>query len=470
MVSDPSHALKAIRNALQNHKILYLDDKYVQELGLSTNEINFDIFEKIVDFCLERELTIAPHLNEKILKMSKGHFKKMDVGIAQKLLSWDTASSLQYLMTHYSDRFPHYYYTTKIFIEHIARWWDIVKSRTVSFCFHSDHTQVHTEHHRIWNENYEFLDKFIDFIASVKRFPDEKAFIDWHKAAIMGTRSILWLADNLVDKYGYKFFLPGRVLNDSIENFFSQIRGFNKNPSALMFKRFAKALAVTQYLKYSPKGNYGEDDSEHFFIDLDDFYNNEIVKDHEEEEYDVNEIESEGEFVLEKEDYDTNDFAEDCALANLSGYVLNKTVGHGRSKCKTCAQAFLVSEDSDDQEVNALIKAKSIKKGKLGFPSVIANKMFKSAELLFRMKRTGLLKKNKNVGQVILDYVLEDLASNFEDIPKCHLKIIFGRFIRIRCHFWAKRSNQELRTAEEEEIEEHANSSASLKQVQVTHN
>ena len=114
LISDPSHAFKNVRNALQNHKILYMDDDFVEDHGLSTNEVNFDVFEKIVTFCLQRELSIAAHINENTLKQSRGAFKKMDVGIAKRLFSWDTVSSLQFLMTNYSEIFPHYYMTIAI--------------------------------------------------------------------------------------------------------------------------------------------------------------------------------------------------------------------------------------------------------------------------------------------------------------------------------------------------------------------
>ena len=448
-----------------------MDQYYVELNELETNEINFDVFSKIVAFCMERELSVASHLDEDLLKKSKGHFKKMDVGIAQKLFSPDTVSSLEYLMEHYPDRFPSYYKTTKLFIAKVARWWEIMKSRTVSFCFHSDSSKTQSEHHKIWKKNYQELKKFIIFIGSIKTHDRHKKLNDFQKASILGTTSVLWLADKLVKTDGFKFFLPGRVLNDTIENFFSQIRQFNKNPSALMFHRFAKALAVTQYLKYSPSGSYGEDDAENFFLDLDDFYHNEVQKDFNEELEDVESLETDEDvIVIEKEDYDPNDFAEDCALAHIAGYVLKKTVGSVKSKCDTCVKVLLVPEKEDKQEVNALIKAKSFKEEKLGFPSILANKMFKSAELVFRQKRIELLKENKNIGPTILEDVLRDFETEFSDIPVCHLRLIFGRFIRIRCHFWAKRSNRVLIASQEGEIEAHANSSASLKQVQVTHN
>ena len=42
-------------------------------------------------------------------------------------------------------------------------------------------------------------------------------------------------------------------------------------------------------------------------------------------------------------------------MAHISGYVLNKTIGGGKSKCDNCLKAFLVSEEGDEQEETVFI-------------------------------------------------------------------------------------------------------------------
>ena len=67
LVSDPAHALKAIRNVFMNRK-LYMSEKYVEQYGLSTDEINFEVLERMVIFGQERELSVFSHLSEKTLR------------------------------------------------------------------------------------------------------------------------------------------------------------------------------------------------------------------------------------------------------------------------------------------------------------------------------------------------------------------------------------------------------------------
>lgn len=465
LVSDPAHSLKNIRNCFQNQKILYMNDKYVQENGLSTNEVNFDVFEKIVRFDEERELCIAPHLSAKVLKMSAGKFKKMDVGIAMKLLSWDTARAIKWLVQNYPEEFPHYYMTTMVFIEYIAQWWDIMKSRSVKMCFHSKRPQI-------WRQNQEFLEKFIDFWGSMKVHPSQKqGYWKQQKSALISTLSILQLADTLVKKDGYEFFLPGRCLNDAIENFFSVVRLMNKNPTALMFERQAKAICITQFLKHNPRGCYEEDDSEILLVDFEDFKEHLIDPEFAEENQDIESLGDEVYEEIEKEDFDPNDKAETAALANIAGYMLKHTI-KGTSRCKKCTDYFTADPETDEQERNSLIKIRSFTPGSLVLPSIFANEMFYSAELTFRSKRLGLLKQNKNIANQLLTFVLEDLKNEFSAMepPTCHLKIIFGRFIRSRLHFWARKCNQILLPKQEAEIAKKAEASASGFQCQTTHN
>lgn len=444
-----------------------MHDKYVQEWCLSTNEVNFDVMRKLVVFGQERELTITSHLSEKVINATSNHFKKMDVGLAMKVLSHKTASAIKWLVAEYPDEFPHYYLTTAFFIEQVAQWWDIMKSRSIKFCFHKDRPVM-------YRENHEFLEKFMDFWGTMKCHEFQvKSYWDPQKAALLATSSVLRLADKLVKEEGDKFFLPGRVLNDAIENFFSCVRLMSKSPTPLQFKRVTKAICITQFLHYSPRGSYEEDDSERFLVDFDDFQtemSKEIDADFEEEQEDLDTIGYEDFEELEKEDYDPDDKAEACALANIAAVMLDKTVKSGKSKCKKCTDAFVTSHEVDQQECNSFLKMKEYKEGMLTLPSVTANAMFRSAELTFRFRRVKLLRTNKQVAKKLLEFVLSDFEKEFVglDVPTCHLKIIFGRFLRSRCHFWAKKSNELLVKKQAKEIEGGALSSASSYQTLMT--
>ena len=463
LVSDPAHCLKNIRTCFLERKVLIMPDKYVEEHGLSTNEINYDVFEKMVTFDQERELQVVPHLSAKILKLQTGRFKKMDVGICMKLLSWKTASALRWLIKNYPEEFPHYYTTTAVFIEYIAQWWEIMKSRSVAHCFHSQNPLM-------WEKNMTFLKKFLDFWGTIKVHSTQtRAYWPIQKSALLSTTSIMKMAEKMVHEDGYVFFLPGRCLNDAIENFFSCVRQFNKNPSALMFQRFARAICVSQFLKYSPSSSYEEDDSERFLVELEDYQSKTKSQEDHEEEEDLDIIEDEEMLEkLEKEDYDPEDYAETCSLANLGASMLKKTIKSKRGKCEKCTKAFTVHGDEDTQPENTFIKQASYTETSLTFPSRVANKMFLSAELVFRSQRVRHLERNKNLGKLLLDKVLTDFRHEFPDVPKCHLKIIFGRFLRTRCHQWARKSNERFVAAQKEELDGQADSSKSTYQIKVT--
>ena len=450
-----------------NNKVLLVHDKYVKEWCLSSNEVNFDVIRKLVEFGQERELTITSHLSPQVINATSNHFKKMDVGLAMKILSHKTAAAIKWLVLEYPNEFPHKCLTTAFFIEQVAQWWDIMKSRSIKFCFHKDRPKM-------YEENYKFLEKFMDFWGTMKCHEFQKrAYWDPQKAALLSTYTILCLTAKFIKEEGHKFFLPGRLLNDAIENFFSCVRLMSKSPTPLQFKRVIKAICITQFLHYSPNGSYLEDDSEQFLVDFNDFQtevSKEIDADFEEELEDLETIGYEDLETLEKEDYDPNDKAEACALANIAAVMLDKTVKSGRSKCKKCTDAFTTSHEVDQQECNSFLRMKEYREGLLTLPSVTANAMFHSAELTFRFKRVQLLRANKQVAKKLLDFVLSDFKTEFDglDIPTCHLSIIFGRFLRSRCHFWAKKCNELLVKKQGKEIAGNAKSSASAYQVLVT--
>ena len=196
----------------------------------------------------------------------------------------------------------------------------------------------------MWKENYKLLQDFMNFWGSCKVHDSQtRGYWDQQKGALLSTSSVMALADKIVKEEKYQFFLPGRVLGDSIENFFSCVRRMEKNPSALLFKRTAKAICVTQYLRYSPNGSYEEDDSEEFLVDFEDFRSKEVDAVYEAEEDDLNGIDEGDIDILEKEDFDLEDFAELNALANITAAILAKTIRDGSSKCETCIDFFTTS-------------------------------------------------------------------------------------------------------------------------------
>ena len=453
-ISDPAHALKAMRNALRNSKEIFIHDRHVEEYGLETNSVYWHVIEKVVEFQDRRELKIAPHLTAACIHLN--NFTKMDVKLAMYVFSWETATAITTLCQTYPDEFPSYFLTTAFFIEMVARWWDIMHSRSRTMCFFSKGNDD------AWKKNQTSLEKFVDFYTSMIIAGKQKwSYWPSQKSVMMSTKSILWLAEWFVKVLGFIFFLPGRCLNDCIENFFSVVRLMNKAPTALMFKRFAKAICVSQFLRYSPNGNYEEDDSIEFLSNLEDF--KDIEKDLADEEEDN--IISE----FDKSQFDPEDFAEDATLAYFGGSLLRGLV---KDKCERCEKMFIVHEPSsvESQEVNLLIKLREKKTDCLVTPTEVANLMFKTAELTFRAARIELLESNKNLEKKLVKIVLDELKKDIPSLETCHLEAIMAKFMRTRLKYWARFSNRLLKIAQQDDIASAANGSASMKQVQVTKN
>ena len=139
-----------------------------------------------------------------------------------------------------------------------------------------------------------------------------------------------------------------------------------------------------------------------------------------------------------------------------------------KGECEECQNEFFAPED-DEQEVNSLIKLKEKKMGVLIKPSWKANQMFKIAEITFRAIRNDLLVENKKMDKILVKKVIEAIKKEMPIfLPTCHMHKIMTAFITARLHFWGRFSNNYLRKTQKKDIDEAANGSASMKQVQVT--
>jgi len=56
--------------------------------------------------------------------------------------------------------------------------------------------------------------------------------------------------------------------------------------------------------------------------------------------------------------------------------------------------------------------------------------MFRGANLAFS--------KQKNLTDLLLNQIVEDLKNNFPNVPHCHLNLIFRRFVNATLHFDAE--------------------------------
>ena len=104
------------------------------------------------------------------------------------------------------------------------------------------------------------------------------------------------------------------------------------------------------------------------------------------------------------------------------------------------------------------------KRGDLVYPSQLANEMFTYTESIFRSAWESL-KNHQRLTDQITEILVNACSVKFEDqdIPKCHLKIILGKFAKVRLHFYADHIDLKLQAQNKKSLEGAANASKSSK-------
>jgi len=74
------------------------------------------------------------------------------------------------------------------------------------------------------------------------------------------TTVVLPLSDEVMTQYELQYFLSGRLLQDPVENLFSQVRGQGvMHPSCSSFRLALRLVTVAQYLQIPKDAAYQED-------------------------------------------------------------------------------------------------------------------------------------------------------------------------------------------------------------------
>ena len=164
-MADPPHLLKAIRNALFNHGELTIHEKYVEELSLTSNKVQFKYIKKLVDFQEQHQLKICPHLSHCDIEIGK--YGKMKVKYATHVLSRETAESLKLAVKDYPDEFPEEALTTAVFCSKIGKYYDHMTCRGLGLAF-SKHRPEKLQ------EAFQYLDWFMHFYISMSLGQDHR--------------------------------------------------------------------------------------------------------------------------------------------------------------------------------------------------------------------------------------------------------------------------------------------------------
>ena len=424
MFSDVCHILKNIRNAFA-YKGFRLDDETVRREKLPSPFVKWDHIKIIHDYQKDKEHKIHPGISEKTFE-ALGPFTKMNVGPAVNVFSLTTADILEFGVSNLG--FPDECRTTAFAIRMIARWFNLMSSRSSRYCF----TLAEKGNYL---ENIQFLMDFMVFFDSltvVKEHGDKEQYIQMN--ARLSTMSMIMTAEYYLQERGMEFLLGGRFTSDCIENFFSQIRKRVAAPTPLQFKYAFRALLLLNHMKPSKKGAYLEDDhSSSWLTELG--HIRQLRLDHiaeRDEDSDVYEV-----LIGDRE---MKDFAEENALRYLIGYLFKKTIcNYGESKCAKCEEAF-TQDHCEASDTEKLIMQRCYTPDALCIPTEYAYKIFSMVESTFLLNVSNMNKKG------FFDNLLEKLSTTTTnmfkaDLPTCHWELLLRRFLKIRMIFWTRQQS-----------------------------
>ena len=421
--SDASHALKNIRNAWSSYRFI-LSPRVVEKEKLVSPIVDLDHVRQLFNFQKDKELKYNPGLDVDCFPSPTDNLLKMKVGPAKRLCSKATADGLRMLVKNHG--YPPSFNTTAYFLEMLGTWVDMMLSRSRSQSFSL--------------KNEDKFKEMIEFFEEFNRLFDELRFEcksgnvhkPIQKCVWLSSTSMVAAAKYFLYERKWDFLLGGRFTSDAIENFFSQVRRKNPNPTPMEFQWRFRALLLLQHMKSSKYQSYQEDDTDcKWLTELKDIKELQLLKE-EEEDKDDNDL---CDHVVQERVY--ADFAEQNSLTYGIGYILLKTI-FSKSKCVTCQKAFAM-ETSDGSEWLKLIEEKCYVPNALTIPSEMAYSLFSVCETTFRDTRSNAL-LIKDFDSMLVDKMYDTLVGDqFPfDVPTCHLKLLLERFFTIRLHWWSK--------------------------------
>ena len=370
--------------------------------GLTSNIVSKEHVKALIDFQENQELKIAPDLN--VLSTNPGHFSKMCVRDALKVISLPVSSGLRYLVKkhgHSNDLL-----TTAWFIELTRKWFDILTSRHLIEALSMKNMFAYVEainHLKTTIRVYETLT-----IENGNWKP-------WQTGVLMSTKSILQLQEKLLVSENFNYVLTARFTSDCIENIFSQVRSKNPVPSAKEIKANLRAVSIAQFLTEKKGANYSFDDGE-FLADFLKVPSHQIPEEEVEED---REIQSNPnlrfDLTIQEED----------VLYYVCGWVV-KGVKDNSKVCDSCVKSVLNSPD--DNVPSSLLEEKDFTGESLIQVSSEIFDIFLLAEK--RFQRVDFTSKN-----ILKSLVANHLASiKPEKALNCHgiLQKMLTKFFRFR--------------------------------------
>ena len=429
----------------------------VKAFKLPGGKVKWEHFQKVYEYCQQFQLSNASHLKEAWL-YNLTSFMKMRVQPARAVLGHATACAIRVLNKHKPDEFPDEFLVSAHFCDFIGEWRELINNRRKSMAMVANNKEL-TEYRK------GRLIKFKEVYIRMKLHKRQKAKLkDSQKSLLLATYSMLWLTDKLLIEQKFHMFLTAKGNTDVVEAHHSDAKSIHSNPTCRQYKQDCKIMSVTHYMGHVKNSNYDIDETGFFLSDLDAM--KEIVKENEAEDNLVIDLAKAHFFA-------PPDFTERIALASFGAWVIQITIvctPHMKRlrydlrapKCEICLEALTINHLEDDQEVNDLIAFKEYKGGVFVHSSELANEMFWYAESIFR-QTWKQLDRQRGLNQKLTDAIVSACSEKFENLPRCHLQTILGKFVEVRLYFYADYIDKKMQKKSKREIFAAANASKSSK-------
>jgi hypothetical protein len=423
-LADPPHLLKNIRNCLLTQTIS-LPESTVVSNNLPSNTVSLQHVKDLIKMQENSELKIAPKL--KAVHVNPGQYQKMKVSIAAQVFSHSTATALTLCVSQ--KLLPDAASTTAWFLQAVNDWFDALNARfRLASLFSSSASKI------------SHLDMIINLFHQL-HFGGRDAWKPIQSGVRLSTQSILGLFEDLVVNGPYQYLMTGRMTQDCVENFFSQVRSRgDAHPTPRHLRHCIRLISISQYM-YVPSNSSYERDADTYFLDflkVQSGSNSSRTKaddDTEEEEFMARECNA----LLPLSSLEGN------ALYLMAGWAVFKEMKK-TPKCAPC-HTCIKGDRQNAPPLSELTTIKSFSSGAgLTHPSSAILDAVIAAESLFQA--------NKDVLVVVPDihvFLMKAFTSQFSltGFPPCHnvVQSIVARYLRLRVHMLGSKLTNEVRSA-----------------------
>lgn len=272
------------------------------------------------------------------------------------------------------------------------------------------------------------------------------------------------MIQDLVHNGAFKFLLTGRINQDCLENFFSQVRGkggHRFNPSAVEFAFAYRSLSATMLLCPVPRANCKSDDDQ-LLVSLSTM-SGKAQKESRKRKRVENENENEDENpvkVCKVIVQNIEDFEVSSTVANVvsyvAGYILKKL--QISSKCSSCFQSLCTKDYQVVLETDLLCHFKAYKHkagsayGALIAPSQSFLNLLERVECIFQRNIQQLLCK-KGILVDLMQLSHKHVPYNFLQLCDIHkdmesMQTMFEKVVKLylvcRLHYYCKFESRKL--------------------------